>query len=316
MATTKDRLEQLTDVERDLHNRDVVTLEDIWEADEERPPPGCRRRTGGYHPPLVAAIAPARADQRALGGNRRHCLGAARGDRDRGRTAAHQPERCRPLVPRRPRHHLVGRGRGGVRRLLAAAALEPGGLADGIRPAGGLHPCVPGIRPPLPGWRLVGRPAGLWAGAGGDQHPWPAAGLNRGRHRGRLGEGDGTSGSCRHARLRGPLCVHPESFQDSDALPHRRASPSQPRSAWSSSSRTVGRPGQLGVHGAAPPVACSLSWPRRRLRRRPQCLEVFEELADAERFDEGVVGAGVQCGLPVGLGGPGQQQDGRGGGLA
>jgi hypothetical protein len=39
MATTKDRLEQLTDVERDLHNRDVVTLEDIWEADEERPPP-------------------------------------------------------------------------------------------------------------------------------------------------------------------------------------------------------------------------------------------------------------------------------------
>jgi hypothetical protein len=40
---------------------------------------------------------------------------------------------------------------------------------------------------------------------------------------------------------------------------------------------------------------------------------VFEELAHAERFGEGVVGAGVQCGLPVGLGGPGQQQDGRGG---
>jgi hypothetical protein len=43
---------------------------------------------------------------------------------------------------------------------------------------------------------------------------------------------------------------------------------------------------------------------------------VLEELADAERFDEGVVGASVQCSLPVGLGGPGQQQDGRGGGLA
>ena len=39
MATTKDRLEQLTNVELDLHNRDVVALEDIWEADAERPPP-------------------------------------------------------------------------------------------------------------------------------------------------------------------------------------------------------------------------------------------------------------------------------------
>jgi hypothetical protein len=57
-----------------------------------------------------------------------------------------------------------------------------------------------------------------------------------------------------------------------------------------------------------------LRWPvpclaRRRVRRRPQRLEVFEELADTERFGEDVAGAGVQRGLPVRLGGPGQQQD-------
>jgi hypothetical protein len=38
MATTKDRLEQLPNVERELHNRDVVALEDIWGADAEEPP--------------------------------------------------------------------------------------------------------------------------------------------------------------------------------------------------------------------------------------------------------------------------------------
>ena len=37
MATTKDRLEQLTNVERELHDRDVVALEDIW-GEEEGPP--------------------------------------------------------------------------------------------------------------------------------------------------------------------------------------------------------------------------------------------------------------------------------------
>ena len=38
MATTKDRLEQLTNIERELHNRDVAALEDIWGADTEGPP--------------------------------------------------------------------------------------------------------------------------------------------------------------------------------------------------------------------------------------------------------------------------------------
>ena len=37
MATTKDRLEQLTNVERELHDHDVVALEDLWGADAERP---------------------------------------------------------------------------------------------------------------------------------------------------------------------------------------------------------------------------------------------------------------------------------------
>jgi len=54
----------------------------------------------------------------------------------------------------------------------------------------------------------------------------------------------------------------------------------------------------------------------RRGRRGAQCLEAFEELADAERFGEGVVGADVQRCLRIGLGGPGQEQDGRGAGLA
>ena len=38
MATTKDRLEQLTNVERELHDRDVVAPEDIWGADAKGPP--------------------------------------------------------------------------------------------------------------------------------------------------------------------------------------------------------------------------------------------------------------------------------------
>jgi hypothetical protein len=38
MATTKDRLEELTNAERELHNRDVVAPEDIWGADAEEPP--------------------------------------------------------------------------------------------------------------------------------------------------------------------------------------------------------------------------------------------------------------------------------------
>jgi hypothetical protein len=38
MATTKDRLEQLTNVERELHDRDIVAPEDIWGADAKGPP--------------------------------------------------------------------------------------------------------------------------------------------------------------------------------------------------------------------------------------------------------------------------------------
>ena len=38
MATTKDRLAHLTNVERELHNHDVVGLEDIWGGDAEEPP--------------------------------------------------------------------------------------------------------------------------------------------------------------------------------------------------------------------------------------------------------------------------------------
>jgi hypothetical protein len=47
MATTKDRLEQLTNVERELHDQDVVALEDIWGADAEGPP------TAAGHGPAV-----------------------------------------------------------------------------------------------------------------------------------------------------------------------------------------------------------------------------------------------------------------------
>ncbi len=39
MATTKDRLEELTNVGRELHDRDVVAPEDSWGADAEEPPP-------------------------------------------------------------------------------------------------------------------------------------------------------------------------------------------------------------------------------------------------------------------------------------
>jgi peptidoglycan/LPS O-acetylase OafA/YrhL len=38
MATTRDRLEQLTNVERELDDHDVVAAEDIWGADPEGPP--------------------------------------------------------------------------------------------------------------------------------------------------------------------------------------------------------------------------------------------------------------------------------------
>jgi hypothetical protein len=185
MATTKDRLEQLTNVERELHDRDVVAPEDIW-GGRRGAVGGCRPGIGGHHPPLIAAVAPARADHRALGGHRRGRLGRAPRHRDRGRAAAHQSRRDRPVVRQCPRYHPVGRGSGCVRRLLAATAVESGGLPGGIWPAGGVHPRVPSVRPSHPGWRLVGRPAGLWARAGGDQHPWTAAGLNRGRRSDRL----------------------------------------------------------------------------------------------------------------------------------
>jgi hypothetical protein len=38
MATTRDRLEQLTNVERELHDHDVVALEDTWGVEEAGPP--------------------------------------------------------------------------------------------------------------------------------------------------------------------------------------------------------------------------------------------------------------------------------------
>ena len=38
MATTRDRLEQLTNVERELDDQEVVALEDIWGADAQGPP--------------------------------------------------------------------------------------------------------------------------------------------------------------------------------------------------------------------------------------------------------------------------------------
>jgi peptidoglycan/LPS O-acetylase OafA/YrhL len=38
MPTTKDRLEELTNAERELHDRDVVALEDTWGVEEEGPP--------------------------------------------------------------------------------------------------------------------------------------------------------------------------------------------------------------------------------------------------------------------------------------
>jgi peptidoglycan/LPS O-acetylase OafA/YrhL len=38
MATTKDRLEQLTNVERELHDRDLMALEDIWVTGGQTPP--------------------------------------------------------------------------------------------------------------------------------------------------------------------------------------------------------------------------------------------------------------------------------------
>src|SRR5215212_6461898 len=39
MATTKDRLEELTNAERELRNRDVVAPEDTWGVEEQGPPP-------------------------------------------------------------------------------------------------------------------------------------------------------------------------------------------------------------------------------------------------------------------------------------
>jgi hypothetical protein len=39
MATTRDRLEQLTNVERELHDRDVMASEDTWGVEEQGPPP-------------------------------------------------------------------------------------------------------------------------------------------------------------------------------------------------------------------------------------------------------------------------------------
>jgi hypothetical protein len=48
MATTRDRLEQLTNVEPKLHDHDVVALADTWEADAEGPP------TAAGHRPAVA----------------------------------------------------------------------------------------------------------------------------------------------------------------------------------------------------------------------------------------------------------------------
>ena len=50
MATTKDRLEQLTNAERELHDRDVVAPGDSWGTDAEEPPPAA-----GHGPAVTIA---------------------------------------------------------------------------------------------------------------------------------------------------------------------------------------------------------------------------------------------------------------------
>jgi peptidoglycan/LPS O-acetylase OafA/YrhL len=44
MATTRDRLEQPTNVEPKLHDHDVVALEDTWRVEEEGPPAAAGHR--------------------------------------------------------------------------------------------------------------------------------------------------------------------------------------------------------------------------------------------------------------------------------
>jgi peptidoglycan/LPS O-acetylase OafA/YrhL len=44
MATTKDRLEHLTNAERELPDHDVVAPQDSWGAEEEEPPPAAGHR--------------------------------------------------------------------------------------------------------------------------------------------------------------------------------------------------------------------------------------------------------------------------------
>src|SRR4029453_12395767 len=50
MATTKDRLEQLTNVERELHDDDVVAPGDSWGADAEGPLAAAGNRPAGAGP--------------------------------------------------------------------------------------------------------------------------------------------------------------------------------------------------------------------------------------------------------------------------
>jgi hypothetical protein len=149
MATTKDPLEERTDAEPELHQaRRRGPRGPLGAA--QGPPPAAGHGPGSPSPGH-RWVAAAGADQRALGGHRRRCLGVARGDRDRGRAPAHQPQRRRSLVPGCPRDQPGGRGGGRLgwlwlrRRWSLAASLLASGLLVASTlacPASGHHPRV------------------------------------------------------------------------------------------------------------------------------------------------------------------------------
>jgi hypothetical protein len=236
MATTKDRLEQLTNVERELHDREVVALEDIWGADAEGPSAAAGQGPAVTIPRSLLGsrlLEPISGRWAAIGGIAWVVL--------LGIGIAVEPPPTNPdaidpwfvdALGAILLAAVVGAFAGFWlrRRWSLAASLMASGLLVASTPR------VPSVRPPHPGWRLVGRPAGLWAGAGGDQHPWTAARLNRGTRSDRLVRGRRLPPvAVGHASPPRPRSVFHPNRSQTNTLSYPLCIAVPPRKAWSSS---------------------------------------------------------------------------------
>ena len=172
MATTKDRLDELTRHERELGDHDVVALEDGGIADAEVPPAaaGNESKTRALHTALWRRVLEPITGRWAA-------IGAVAWVALLGIGLAVEPP---PTNPNAADPWFLD-ALGVV--LLAAVVSAFAGFWLRRRWSMASSLVASGL---LVVFTVVGRPARLRARAGNDQHPWTAAGLKRARRNDRL----------------------------------------------------------------------------------------------------------------------------------